>query len=66
MALYNVFLIAGGAAIIFSVSNGIWNAIVPGKRESDVPMTYLWRVVSLVAGVVVFMTGFTILVRELC
>ncbi len=67
MIVQNLLLLFGGATMMFALSNGIWNRIAPAApRNSDVKMSYPWRVATLIAGVIVFMTGFALLVLNVC
>jgi len=54
---YNWCLLVGGGITLFATSNGIWAYMVPGKRNSPVPLTFAPRLASLVAGVLVTLTG---------
>ena len=56
-SVYDTLLLVGAVLLLCATSSGIWNVVVPGRRQSDVPLTYHWRLLCLITGVVVFMAG---------
>ena len=47
---YGLLIPVGGGMILFAIHDGIWNLIAYKKRNSDVPVSYIWRLAILVAG----------------
>lgn len=65
MAFYNVLLLVGGVMVLFGASDGIWNVIAAGARNSPVPRTLGWRVAVITVGLAAVAVGVTYLFSAL-